>query len=403
MTIASRKLRRWKKNPVKRCVLCGMAARHTGISHRCSANNYSEHTFAFEGQASERFANAVRLLNEPGADKLQVRIAGIYDLEKLAKQHPELYHQTVMEVLTSFIRMTVPNPPNDPLRKKADDIERESTHRRYVKILPGGPYDLKDSTSKLELPDYYRLNCACVQYTPPHPDIQLALTVVCQRDINWEQQHLPDYKLDLSQTNLSGANLMKANLQGAFLVWSNLEGADLAEANLSHALSMQVNLRGACLVEANMREADFCGSNLQAADIAQAEMYDISLRDADLSGANLSYSNLEMADFEYSVLERAFLHQANLKHTNLWNCNLRSAFLVWARLDDTDIGESDLTGAELSETDFSQVCRGMTREQFPEVLPEGMVLPRYLQEGYVPTPEEQKWLSDTGDDDCTKG
>ncbi|MEN0109229.1 MAG: pentapeptide repeat-containing protein, partial [Planctomycetota bacterium] len=61
---------------------------------------------------------------------------------------------------------------------------------------------------------------------------------------------------NLSGANLRGANLSEANLSGANLRWADLSGANLREANLRWA-----DLHGANLREANLRWADLHGAS----------------------------------------------------------------------------------------------------------------------------------------------
>src|SRR5580693_6476602 len=53
-----------------------------------------------EGQVTDRYTKAIEQL---GSDKLDVRIGGIYALERIARDSAR-DHPTVMEVLTAFIR-----------------------------------------------------------------------------------------------------------------------------------------------------------------------------------------------------------------------------------------------------------------------------------------------------------
>ena len=62
---------------------------------------------------------------------------------------------------------------------------------------------------------------------------------------------------DLSNADLSNANLRGADLSNADLSNANLRDADLSNANLSNA-----NLRGADLSNANLRDADLRGADL---------------------------------------------------------------------------------------------------------------------------------------------
>src|SRR6266568_2655897 len=69
-----------------------------------TARNFtlSRRTFELteQGQVTDRFTKAIEQL---GSDKLDVRIGGIYALERIARDSAK-DHPTVMEVLTAFIR-----------------------------------------------------------------------------------------------------------------------------------------------------------------------------------------------------------------------------------------------------------------------------------------------------------
>jgi len=116
---------------------------------------------------------------------------------------------------------------------------------------------------------------------------------------------------DLSDANLSGANLSEADLR-----WANLSEANLSEADL----------RGADLSEADLYAADFSRANLRGADLSEAD-----LRGADLSEADLSEANLRGADLSEADLRRANLSGANLSGANLSEADLRRANITGAK------------------------------------------------------------------------
>ena len=74
-------------------------------------------------------------------------------------------------------------------------------------------------------------------------------------------------RADLSDADLSGADLRRADLSdadlsGADLRWANLSGADLSDADLS----------GADLRRADLRRADLSGADLRRADLRKADL-----------------------------------------------------------------------------------------------------------------------------------
>ena len=99
---------------------------------------------------------------------------------------------------------------------------------------------------------------------------------------------------DLSEANLSGANLSGANLSEADLYGANLYRADLSRANLSGA---------------NLYRADLSRANLYEAALSEADLSVANLYEANLSGANLSVANLSGAD-----LSEVFIYIKGSKH-----------------------------------------------------------------------------------------
>ena len=93
----------------------------------------------------------------------------------------------------------------------------------------------------------------------------------------WLRGDQDGVRADLSEANLSGANLRVVDLSDA-----NLRGADLSEADLSGANLSGVNLRGADLNGADLREADLSGADLNGTNLRGADLSGADLRGADL-------------------------------------------------------------------------------------------------------------------------
>jgi hypothetical protein len=226
-----------------------------------TALNFSLSRRTFElteqGQVTDRYTKTIEQL---GSEKLDVRIGGIYALERIARDSAR-DHPTVMEVLTAFIRehSREPWPPSD-----ADHSEQEQLTR---------------------------------------PDIQAALTVVGRRDVRRDIQ-----PIDLTGAHLFGADLSGAHLANAYLTSAYLDAADIYDADLS----------GAHLANAHLC-AYFAGANLAGAHLNGANLSGAHLSGADLSGAHLAGADLTgvwwpeeapfpegwIADSESSRLRRA--------------------------------------------------------------------------------------------------
>jgi hypothetical protein len=188
-----------------------------------------------QGQITERFTRAIEQLGatiDDGTERLEIRLGGIYALERIAKDSPEQDYSTVMEVLTAYVRKNAPLVTGDTSE-------------------PKGNADSNDSAKS-----------AKQNSDPPRADIQAVLDVLGRRD----ESSVPEkgrVKLSLANTNLSRANFSDANFSNA-----NLYGANLSRANLIGA-----NFVGANLYGANLYGANLSGTNLYGAILIGANLY----------------------------------------------------------------------------------------------------------------------------------
>jgi len=252
-----------------------------------------------EGKLTERFSKAVELL---GSDKLDVRLGGIYALERIARDSQK-DHWTVMEVLTAFVRE---NSPNKPVTE-ADKTKTTPEQNDSVATIN----EKENIESKIE---------------KPNEDIQAIMTVIGRR--KWRASETKPLNLqvvNLSKLNLSELDLSKTNLRGATLIGANLIGA---------------NLRAADLIRADLIGADLSEANLRRADLSEA-----NLRRAYLSGADLSGAYLRVAD-----LRRAYLIGADLIGADLWGAYLREVrYLTIEQLIKAEKYDEALLSPELEE------------------------------------------------------
>ncbi|MFI5475800.1 pentapeptide repeat-containing protein [Streptomyces cacaoi] len=204
---------------------------------------------AREGQVADRFGKAIEHL---GSSTCDVRLGGIYALERLAKAYPaDQPHITYL--LGAFVRERVPWPVG----------------------LPNGPeHPTRDMDGQLPW------------LSSRHPDVQTAMWVLGRRSVHPSEQPLYLSRLDLRRANLTGARLDKANFRHANLASAWLVDAVLADSRLVNADLRQANLQGATLARADLRDAHLQGADLQCAN----------LRGADLRGANLDGALLDGAD-----------------------------------------------------------------------------------------------------------
>ena len=177
-----------------------------------------------QGQVTDRYTKAIEQL---GSDKLDVRIGGIYALERIARDSAR-DHPTVMEVLTAFIR--------------------EHSHEQRPQPDPGSKERFR------------------------RRDIQAAVTVVGRREVKRDIRRIHLARAHLMGANLRAADLAGANLIRVYLDHAHLRGANLTGANLTGAKLIRADLTGAKLIGANLTRAKFTGADLIGADLTGADL-----------------------------------------------------------------------------------------------------------------------------------
>ena len=278
-----------------------------------------------ELKTHERFAQALEQLGSErrdGSARTEVRLGGIYALERLAIESDREYWP-VIEVLTAYVRENAAWKPTEG-------------------SAGSGPLR-------------------------PPADVQAVMAVLGRRKP--PRGVAPERRLlDLRETDLRGANLSGSRLAGVILQGAHLEQVDATRAELA-----RTNLRDAHLAGASLSEVDLEGASLARANLKGARLNGANLRGADLSGcklrgADLSEANLRGCNFKDADLRGADLSQSVLDEAIMWRADLQDAVLTGAELGETHLERANLAGAS-----------GLTWEQGEDAFTdENTVLPDYL-------------------------
>ncbi len=209
---------------------------------------------AQEGQITERFTRAIEQL---GSDRMEVRLGGIYALERIANDSDKDYWP-IMETLTAYVRERAPwreVPPETPAEADREEAAGEEAAAPEETASP-----------------------ALADAPKPATDIQAILTVLGRRKYR-------NGTLDLRRTDLRGADLRWANLEGAFLMEAHLEGSNLYMAKLEFAM----------LWDSHLEKADLVGADLKAAILLRTHLEGANLTSACLNGTLFAVVHLEGA------------------------------------------------------------------------------------------------------------
>ncbi len=259
-----------------------------------------------EGQITERFTRAVEQL---GNDKLQVRLGGIYALERISRDSKEDYWP-VMEILTAFVRT---GTPTESKGRSDESVE-------------------------------------------PPTDIQAVLNVVARRRLDYESSE--KRRVDLRGANLAGATLIGCNLERAILWKTRFEGANLRDANLQDAGMSKAILDSATLI----------ASHLERASLGEVSMQNAVCSNAYLEGAQLNGANLRGTKFYDSNLSQVNLLDADLTGASLLKANLAGAIMKRAKLNNADLKGADFTDAINLTVEQVRSALNYDRARLPEYL-----------------------------------
>jgi hypothetical protein len=232
-----------------------------------------------EGQITDRFSKAIEQLGrrakESEPDPLDVRLGGIYALERIAFDS-DADRLPVFEVLAAFIREHSPVISMDAAAVPLED-------------QPDPPSDVVAAASVLRRRKWKR------------DDLVLDL-----RRSNLRRMDLRRMRLggaSLTDANLSRTYLRGADLRSAHLARANLTDADLA-ADLTTTPPIRTRLTAADLTGAILAEAKLGGADVRRAYLSGAVLTGAKLSDADLSGADLSGADLTGATLLRTKLRR---------------------------------------------------------------------------------------------------
>lgn len=340
---------------------------------------------------NERYQKGAEML---GSTVLYVRLGGIYALDSLAREYPEIYHLQVIKLFAAFVVAR-------PRAETAERVETTTSSATSESEEPDKPAPTSfgegsDDTgkdhwleSKSHPEDTFDLFLATKLEVGPVPglakDVEEVMRLLSERDekrialeskdkirINLADASLPglifhdadfsniDFtKADLRRVRGWRARLTKAVLPGANLSGSTLHGADFRDADMRRVNLTAVKLEGADLRNANLGYIDLASQNLWKgatfpSKLVGARLEGADLRGADLGGADMCGVSLRGANLDKTKLGGANLSGADLRTASLRDADLGSADLSKANLAGANLAGANLTNANVSSVDFSR-------------------------------------------------
>jgi hypothetical protein len=262
-----------------------------------------------EGQITERFTRAIEQLGETddtGRPKLEIRLGGIYALERIARDSDKDYGP-IMEVLTAYLRENAQRPPERPeaLPMTQQDIDDEMAEELYASRVPGDPR--------------------------PRADIQAALTVLGRRS---RRRHFVEpERLDLRGVDLRHANLERLHFEHATFQFADFRNANLDYIDLEDSDFRMAQMEGVRLRSTHLKGAWFAWTHLEHASFPDVTLRDIHFSNCYLTGANFQNAHLQRISFMGSTLDGADFRKAHLEEAIFINVDVGRARFDGAHLE----------------------------------------------------------------------
>ena len=310
-------------------VLAGVVALPLALWRSVVADSQAK--TAQRGLLNERYQKGAEML---ASEVLAVRLAGIYALQNLAREHPDEYHTQTMRLFCAFVRL----PTRD-----------QSLESGQAAIRPGSLLGLRQ-------------------------DVESIMGAIGSRErARIAVERRVELRLDLRGADLREVQILGADLSQAMFQHSELSGAWLANVDLTDASLVDANLSRAQFYDVNLTGTNLWSANLSGAMLQDAQMGGRrNLHNVNLTGANLGGANLSEGILQNATVAKAWLERANLAGANFQGADLFQARLMRADLFGTDFLDANLTGANMSEANVSgaqfsnnglQAAKGLTQEQ----------------------------------------
>ena len=290
------------------------------------------HELTAQGQVTDRYTRAIDQL---GSDKPDIRIGGIYALERTAWDSVR-DHGVIMDALAAFVRRKTRDAGDNSGDWPPADVRAAMTviARRNLSA-DRGPIDLHGADLR-----GIRLD-----------EVQLVGAML--GGIALDDAHM-------TGATLTGATLDDAHMTGATLTGATLDDAHMTGATLTGATLDDAHMTGATLTGATLDDAHMTGATLTGATLDDAHMVGAKLQSIFLSGAVLAGADLSRSDFSQGTLRQVNFSGANLAGANLSATDLTGADFTNAILTDSDMRKARADGA-ISSTPISSESSSLTR------------------------------------------
>lgn len=289
-----------------------LAAWRSHIASKDSKSKNEDVKISQSNSLNSIYTSAVAQLGEnidTDTPNYSVRIGAIYALERLARDNEE-YHQEVMNVLCSYVRIN-------------------SRNRRG---------SVAENINERSLGNIENMNHMVISYV----DVQEALSVLGRRDIS----------LDKNELDLSGCRLYMIQLGEAG--WDGV--------NFSNVQFYNMTIRNCSFEKSKFLGSTFNNCGFYESFFEEAKMAGAQFNNCIISKTSFEKSNLEQVKIQgqgsvlYEVnFENSILNNLNVIDAELTSCKFNNSHFYGALITSSELLSCEFDGAGLDNTKFGGV------------------------------------------------
>ena len=187
-------------------------------------------------------------------------------------------------------------------------------------------------------------------------------------------------RLDLSFKRIAGTSILQGNLAHAELVGTLMIDCDLSQSDLSNANLFCANLSGSTCRQTNFEKADCRGAKFDCSDLRGAnfehadcrparlivqdrsgnlnDVFDVfgedpvSFRNAKFYNSNFKNAQMPRASFRGANIEQTRFDAANMGKADFSKATIKNTVFYQTNLTDADFSKSDLTECDIDQDSF---------------------------------------------------
>lgn len=161
-------------------------------------------------------------------------------------------------------------------------------------------------------------------------------------------------EVNLSSADMEGARFNNALIEGSIFSSASLTRADFSGARINDSIFQKAQMSSTQFVRTEIRDSRFNDAPLKQSVFQNAFLTNVKFNGSDLGHSSFSETDFDRVDFSHASLEGSDLSGNNFYEVMFENTNMAYVLLNLADLTHSTALDTDFSGADLSGTLFYQ-------------------------------------------------